>query len=185
MTSAVNNTQQCITTRQAPVAVTAQTADVYICNILFRIATVGSMADAAILGTGVAVRAVAVVPGVDVVLVAQAAIIGFDLPNQAGDVVAGAGPVVGAAAQLGAGWKLIAAVGYFAVVKTIFHAIIRRAGADFGQFAVAGRLVTAVLAVLPFGVIRVGACFAGGGIAIQSVTAPGDTGVIQGLCLGV
>src|SRR5690625_4057395 len=132
-----------------------------------------------ILLTGIAVRAVAVVPGVGVVLTAQTAIIGFDFPDQAGDVVAGAGPVVGAAVQLGAGWKIIAGVGYFGVIKSVFHAIIGRAGADFNQFAVAGRLVTAVLAVLPFGVIRVGACFAGGGLGITSVSAPGDAGVID------
>src|SRR5690625_7267091 len=93
-----------------------------------------------ILLTGIAVRAVAVVPGVGVVLTAQTAIIGFDFPDQAGEVVAGAGPVVGAAVQLGARWKIIAGAGYFGVIKSVFHAGIGPAGGDYSALLVVGGL---------------------------------------------
>jgi hypothetical protein len=109
----------------------------------FGVALACRLAGAAAGGAIVAIGATGFEPGVEVVHVAQA-VGGFDLPDEARHVVAGAGPIGGHDAGCGAGGNA-AIVGDFAEVKTV----AATAAADLHPGARQRRSVAAIVFVLP------------------------------------
>lgn len=80
------------------------------------------------------------------ILMAQViCIIHLDLPNQAGDVVTGAGPLISCTTQSGGCVQFIAIIGNLGEVKAA------RSGACFIQVARCCCRIPAVMAVLPGG----------------------------------
>jgi hypothetical protein len=68
---------------------------------------------------------------------------GFDFPHQAGDVIAGAGPIGGPATERGTGGEHAAVVSNFGEIKPSI------ACADFGELPGCGGGIAPVAAILP------------------------------------
>ena len=129
----VHDGEKFTTRRQSPIRCAAQRSCIDRCNVVLRIALIAVRGECAATDvraerTGVTAvgGGVGGVPSEGVADAPQAAG-GFDFPDEAGDVVFGAGPVAGGDAERGAGAERAAVVGDFAVIKA------RRTRANFGK----------------------------------------------------
>ena len=101
---------------------------------------------------------------------------GFNLPDEAGDVVAGARPIGSSGAEPRAGQECGAVIGDFGEIETVGGAVHRASAAtDFrGQGTHTGRTVSPIIAVLP----RRVSAEAGRIIAAAGTAAEVDAGVV-------